>query len=72
MFLVLDALTSNPGLLLPWERIAELCHKEGIMSLIDAAHTIGQQVDVNLSISKPDFWVSVRFESHPFSQRANF
>jgi selenocysteine lyase/cysteine desulfurase len=65
--LVLDALASNPGLLLPWERIVELCHKEGVLSVVDAAHAIGQQLDIDLSKTKPDFWISVSPSSSPHS-----
>jgi selenocysteine lyase/cysteine desulfurase len=37
-----------------------------VWSVVDAAHAIGQQVDVNLSEIKPDFWVSVSSYHCPF------
>lgn len=58
---IVDAISSMPGLLMPWERIVEFCKgHENVWSLVDAAHAIGQIVDTNLSEIVPDFWVSVR------------
>jgi selenocysteine lyase/cysteine desulfurase len=57
---VIDAIVSNPGALLPWEEMVKICREENVWSVVDAAHCIGQQVGINLSQSKPDFWVSVR------------
>lgn len=57
--LVLDAIASNPGMLLPWERVVDLCTQEGVISVVDAAHAIGQQLDIDVSKTKPDFWISV-------------
>ncbi|KAF8604139.1 PLP-dependent transferase [Ceratobasidium sp. AG-I] len=54
---VIDALVSNPGVLLPWEEMTKVCKEEGAYSLIDAAHAIGQ-VDIDLAASQPDFFVS--------------
>jgi hypothetical protein len=55
-----DALTSNPGLLMPWERVVEFCKgHENVWTLVDAAHAVGQIVDINLNKTKPDFWISV-------------
>lgn len=34
------------------------------MSLVDAAHSIGQQVGINLGKTDPDFWVSVSGHCH--------
>jgi selenocysteine lyase/cysteine desulfurase len=55
---VIDAIASNPGVLLPWEEMARICKEEGVYSLIDAAHAIGQ-ISLDLSVSQPDFFVSV-------------
>ena len=58
---IVDAISSMPGLLMPWERIVEFCKgHENVWSLVDAAHAIGQIVGTNLSEIVPDFWVSVR------------
>jgi hercynylcysteine S-oxide lyase len=55
---VIDAIVSNPGISLPWERMVELCHQEGVLSVVDAAHSIGHQFGIDLSKTKPDFWIS--------------
>ncbi|KEP51178.1 aminotransferase [Rhizoctonia solani 123E] len=54
---IIDALASNPGVLLPWEEMTTICKEEGVYSLIDAAHAIGQ-IPLDLSRSNPDFFVS--------------
>ncbi|KAG5651325.1 hypothetical protein H0H81_009078 [Sphagnurus paluster] len=55
---VIDSIISNPGVLLPWKELAAICKEVGAWSVIDAAHSIGQEVDINLSEAQPDFWVS--------------
>lgn len=56
---VIDSLVSNPGMLLPWKEMVQICKDEGVWSVIDAAHSIGQEVDLDLEKAAPDFWVSV-------------
>jgi hercynylcysteine S-oxide lyase len=56
---VIDGIISNPGILLPWKEMVTICKEEGVWSVIDAAHSIGQEVGINLGEAKPDFWVSV-------------
>jgi hypothetical protein len=56
---VIDSIISNPGALLPWKEMVNICKDEDIFSVIDAAHSIGQEVGINLKESDPDFWVSV-------------
>jgi len=58
---VIDSIVSNPGVTLPWKEMVAICKDEGIWSVIDAAHSIGQEVGINLTKSVPDFWVSVRW-----------
>lgn len=54
-----DAITSHPGLLMPWERVVKFCKgHENAWSLIDAAHAIGQIAKINLGEIQPDFWIS--------------
>ncbi|KLO08806.1 PLP-dependent transferase [Schizopora paradoxa] len=55
---VIDGIVSNPGVLLPWEQMVKICKEEGFVSVVDAAHNIGQQVGINLRMTDPDFWVS--------------
>jgi hypothetical protein len=55
---VIDALVSAPGALLPWEEMVAICREEGVYSVVDAAHAVGQQTGINLTKSMPDFWVS--------------
>jgi hercynylcysteine S-oxide lyase len=66
---VVDALISNPGVILPWEEMVGICREENVWSVVDAAHAIGQQYDLKLEETKPDFWVSVR--GAPFSLKFN-
>ena len=56
---VIDSIVSNPGALLPWKEMVAICREQGVWSVVDAAHSIGQELDINLSDSKPDFWISV-------------
>ena len=57
---VVDALSSTPGLLMPWERVVRLCkHHENVWSLVDAAQAIGQIVGIDLTKTQPDFFISV-------------
>ncbi|GAA5884190.1 hypothetical protein JCM6882_002172 [Rhodosporidiobolus microsporus] len=54
---LVDAISSVPAVVVPWPELCELFREKQIMSLVDAAHEIGQQ-PVSLKSSKPDFWVS--------------
>ncbi|KAK0224427.1 pyridoxal phosphate-dependent transferase [Armillaria nabsnona] len=55
---VVDAIISNPGALLPWEVMTDICREFDVWSVIDAAHAIGQQAGIQLDQAKPDFWIS--------------
>jgi len=55
---IIDSIISNPGSLLPWKEMVHICKEEGVWSVIDAAHSIGQEVDLDSEKAKPDFWVS--------------
>ncbi|KAH7915673.1 pyridoxal phosphate-dependent transferase [Hygrophoropsis aurantiaca] len=55
---VIDSIASNPGVLLPWKEMVAICKDAGVWTVVDAAHSIGQELDINLADAKPDFWVS--------------
>ncbi|KAF9450691.1 PLP-dependent transferase [Macrolepiota fuliginosa MF-IS2] len=55
---IIDSIISNPGALLPWQELVKICKEEGVISVIDAAHSIGQEQKINLTAAAPDFWVS--------------
>ncbi|KAH9479107.1 Hercynylcysteine sulfoxide lyase [Psilocybe cubensis] len=55
---VIDSIVSNPGVLLPWKEMVQICKEERAWSVVDAAHSIGQEVGIDLTQSAPDFWVS--------------
>lgn len=54
---VFDAIVSNPGVRFPFERITAICREEGILSVIDAAHGIGN-IHLDMEKLQPDFFVS--------------
>ncbi|EIW86131.1 PLP-dependent transferase [Coniophora puteana RWD-64-598 SS2] len=55
---VIDAITSTPGARMPWKEMVRVCAKYRALSVVDAAHALGQEPDINLGEAKPDFWVS--------------
>ncbi|KAI0635824.1 PLP-dependent transferase [Trametes polyzona] len=55
---VVDSIVANPGVLMPWKELVDVCREEGVWCIVDAAHSIGQEPDINLSEVKPDFWFS--------------
>ena len=54
---LMDAISSLPGVRFPWERVSSLCRQYKIYSLIDAAHAI-TQIPIDVKTSQPDFLVS--------------
>ncbi|SNX86343.1 related to isopenicillin N epimerase [Melanopsichium pennsylvanicum] len=54
---VVDAITSLPGVIVPWERICTLFRSHKILSLVDGAHAVGQ-IPLNLKSTDPDFFIS--------------
>ncbi|BGO96076.1 hypothetical protein NBRC10512_007186 [Rhodotorula toruloides] len=54
---LIDSISSNPGVVVPWEELVELFREKDILSLVDGAHQIGQ-LPVSLRTSRPDFFVS--------------
>ncbi|KAJ7157162.1 PLP-dependent transferase [Mycena filopes] len=55
---IIDSIISVPATLLPWKEMVDVCREEGVLSLIDAPHSIGQETNLDLSKAGPDFWVS--------------
>lgn len=60
---VIDSISSNPGMALPWEEMTRIARGMGIWTLIDGAHTIGQ-LPLDVKKADPDFLVSV---SHKYN-----
>ncbi|KAJ6126924.1 hypothetical protein N7523_002536 [Penicillium sp. IBT 18751x] len=54
---VFDTIVSNPGCRFPFERFTAICREEGILSVIDGAHGIGQ-IPLDMEKLQPDFLVS--------------
>ena len=54
---IFDTVSSLPGTRVPWERLVEVCRDQGILSLVDGAHGVGQ-MDLGLSKVQPDFFTS--------------
>ncbi|KAJ7745880.1 pyridoxal phosphate-dependent transferase [Mycena maculata] len=55
---MIDSITSVPGALMPWQALVQISKEEGVYSVIDGAHSIGQEMNINLGKADPDFWVS--------------
>ncbi|KZT06655.1 PLP-dependent transferase [Laetiporus sulphureus 93-53] len=55
---VLDTISATPSVYMPWKEMVQICREESVWSVIDAAHSLGQEVDINLTEAAPDFWVS--------------
>jgi len=54
---VFDTIVSNPGIRFPFERFIDICREEGILSVIDGAHGIGQ-IPLDMKTLQPDFFTS--------------
>lgn len=55
---IIDGIISVPGARIPWEELVKICRDNGVYSLIDGAHLVGQ-VPVDVQRVDPDFLVSV-------------
>lgn len=52
-----DVVTSNPGIIFPWERMVATCKELGVISLVDGAQGIGM-VHIDVAKADPDYFVS--------------
>lgn len=52
-----DVVSSNPGVLFPWEAVVATCRELGIISLVDGAQGIGMG-PLEISAANPDFFVT--------------
>lgn len=55
---VIDSIVSEPGVRLPWREMVAVCREEGVWSIVDAAHSIGQEPEIKLAVARPDFYVT--------------
>ncbi|KAL0574088.1 hypothetical protein V5O48_007873 [Marasmius crinis-equi] len=53
-----DTIVSTPAIAMPWKDMVAICREEGVLSVIDAAHSLGQELNINLGEAQPDFWVA--------------
>ena len=53
---IVDSIVSVPGMHLPWKEVVAICREEGVRSVVDATHSVGQEVGINLEEAKPDIW----------------
>lgn len=60
-----DAISSQPGVVVPWEELCQLCRDEGTISVVDAAHALGTR-RIRLRETRPDFWVACAPSRHSF------
>ena len=56
---IIDSVAAFPAVLLSWKETVAICQEAGVISIVDGAHSICQELDINLSEAQPDFWVSV-------------
>lgn len=56
-FCVCDAISSSPGVRFPFEAINKLAQENGILTLIDGAHAVGQ-IDFDLKELDPDYFIT--------------
>ncbi|ESK85204.1 aminotransferase family protein [Moniliophthora roreri MCA 2997] len=53
-----DSIVSCPGVIMPWKQMVRICREEGVISIVDAAHSLGQERNIDLNDVQPDFWVA--------------
>lgn len=65
---IIDSIISNPGILLPWKELVKACKEFDVLTVVDGAHSVGQELNLELVKVAPDFFISVRLlcSSHFF------
>lgn len=54
---IFDTVSSSPGVRMPWERLVNICEKEGVLSMVDGAHGAGH-LEMKLGKIQPDFFAT--------------
>ncbi|KAF3914159.1 hypothetical protein AA313_de0209710 [Arthrobotrys entomopaga] len=54
---IFDTVSSMPGMRFPWEKMIVAAREDGVLSLIDGAHGVGN-IKIDLTENQPDFFVS--------------
>ncbi|KAH9480077.1 Hercynylcysteine sulfoxide lyase [Psilocybe cubensis] len=55
---IFETMMPLPGIILPWKEMVRICKEEGVWSVVDGAHSIGHELDIDLSSADPDFWMT--------------
>ncbi|PPQ68536.1 hypothetical protein CVT25_005458 [Psilocybe cyanescens] len=68
---IFETMMPLPGIILPWKEMVQICREEAVWSVVDGAHSIGHELDLDLTSADPDFWMtySCRTVANGFSQR---
>ncbi|KZT73540.1 PLP-dependent transferase [Daedalea quercina L-15889] len=55
---ILDSITPMPSVVMPWKEMVKICREEGAWSVVDGAQSVGQELNINVSTAKPDFFIT--------------